>query len=129
VQAVDIKASTQARWPKIITEAAEQSHRGCIPELQPPQTLAQALTDYPARPGLIAWEEEDSLTLREALVNRERPSHISLFIGPEGGFATEEVEAAKAAGLQAISLGKRILRAETAALVASALVLHHLDEV
>jgi 16S rRNA (uracil1498-N3)-methyltransferase len=129
VQDVDIKASKQARWHKIITEAAEQSHRGCIPELQPPQTLAQALTDYPARPGLIAWEEEDSLTLREALVNRERPSHISLFIGPEGGFATEEVEAAKAAGLQAISLGKRILRAETAALVASALVLHHLDEV
>ena len=127
VQAVDIKASKQARWHKIITEAAEQSHRGCIPDLQPPQTLAQALTDHAAQPGLIAWEEEDGLTLREALVNRERPSHISLFIGPEGGFATEEVEAAKAAGLQAITLGKRILRAETAALVASALVLHELD--
>lgn len=46
----------------------------------------------------------------------------------EGGFATEEVEAAQAAGIQAITLGKRILRAETAALVAAALVLYELDQ-
>jgi 16S rRNA (uracil1498-N3)-methyltransferase len=129
VQDVDIKANKQARWHKIITEAAEQSRRGCIPQLHPPQTLAQALADHPPQPGLIAWEEENTLTLREALLDEERPSHISLFIGPEGGFAAEEVEAAKAAGIQAIPLGKRILRAETAALVASALVLHHFDEV
>ncbi|MAT96854.1 MAG: 16S rRNA (uracil(1498)-N(3))-methyltransferase [Anaerolineaceae bacterium] len=129
VQDIDIKASKQARWHKIITEAAEQSRRGCIPELHPPQTLAQALAERPAQPGLIAWEEKDGLTLRKAFLGGERPSHISLFIGPEGGFAAEEVEAARAAGMQAITLGKRILRAETAALVASALVLHHFDEV
>jgi len=127
VQNVDIKASKQARWHKIITEAAEQSRRGCIPELQPPQTLSQALTAHSTQPGLIAWEEAEGLTLRGALAGGERPSHISLFIGPEGGFAAEEVEAAQAAGMQAITLGKRILRAETAALVASALVLHELD--
>lgn len=129
VQDVDIKASKQARWHKIITEAAEQSRRGCIPELQPPQTLSQALADHPNQPGLIAWEEAKGLTLREVLTGGERPSHISLFIGPEGGFAAEEVEAAQAAGLQAITLGKRILRAETAALVASALVFYQLDEI
>ena len=129
VQVVDIKAGKQARWHKILTEAAEQSRRGCIPELHPPQTLGQALADHPPQPGLIAWEEEDSLTLREALSGAERPSHISLFIGPEGGFAAEEVAAAEAAGIKAITLGKRTLRAETAALVASALVLHHLDDV
>ena len=127
VQDVDIKTNKQARWHKIITEAAEQSRRGRIPELHPPQTLAQALENHPAHPGLIAWEEEESLSLRGALAGGERPSHISLFIGPEGGFATEEVEAAQAAGIQSITLGKRILRAETAALVASALVLHELD--
>lgn len=129
VQDIDIKEGKLYRWQKIITEAAEQSHRGRIPNLQQPQTLAQALADHPAQPGLIAWEEAEGLTLRAALAGGERPSHISLFIGPEGGFAVEEVEAAQAAGLQAITLGKRILRAETAALVASALVLHHLDEV
>ncbi len=127
VQDVDIKEGKLFRWQKIITEAAEQSRRGRIPELHPPQTLTQALAEQPPQPGLIAWEEEDSLTLRDALLARERPSHISLFIGPEGGFATEEVEAAQAAGLEAITLGKRILRAETAALVASALVLYELD--
>lgn len=127
VQDIEIKEGKLFRWQKIITEAAEQSRRGCIPELHPAQTLAQALAEHPPKPGLIAWEEEEALTLRKALAGGERPSHISLFIGPEGGFATEEVEAAQAAGLQAITLGKRILRAETAALVASALVLHELD--
>lgn len=127
VQNNDIKASKQTRWHKIITEAAEQSRRGCIPELHPPQTLAQALADHPTHPGLIAWEEAEEITLRQALSGEERPSRISLFIGPEGGFAAEEVEAAQAAGVQAITLGKRILRAETAALVASALVLYELD--
>ncbi|MCB9009189.1 MAG: 16S rRNA (uracil(1498)-N(3))-methyltransferase [Ardenticatenaceae bacterium] len=127
VQDVDIKEGKQLRWQKIITEAAEQSRRGRIPELHPPQTLAQVLENHPARPGLIAWEEASGLSLREALVGAERPSHISLFIGPEGGFAAEEVAAAQAAGIRPITLGKRILRAETAALVASALVLHELD--
>jgi 16S rRNA (uracil1498-N3)-methyltransferase len=129
VQDVDIKEGKQLRWEKIITEAAEQSRRGCIPTLHPPLALAEALAAHPAHPGLIAWEEESSLTLRAALAGGERPSHISLFIGPEGGFATEEVEAARAAGLKAITLGKRILRAETAALVAAALVMHQFEDV
>ncbi|MBK8904919.1 MAG: 16S rRNA (uracil(1498)-N(3))-methyltransferase [Anaerolineaceae bacterium] len=127
VQDIDIKEGKQLRWEKIITEAAEQSRRGCIPSLHPPQTLAEALAAQPPQPGLIAWEEADGLTIRGVLGDGERPSHVSLFIGPEGGFAAEEVAAAQEAGLKAVTLGKRILRAETAALVASALVMHELD--
>jgi 16S rRNA (uracil1498-N3)-methyltransferase len=129
VQDIDIKASKQARWHKIITEAAEQSRRGRIPELHPPQTLSQALADQSSQFGLLAWEEAEGLRLRGALAGEERPSHISLFIGPEGGFAVEEVEAAQAAGVRPVTLGKRILRAETAALVASALTLYELDNI
>lgn len=129
IQKVDIKNSKSARWQKIITEAAEQCRRGRIPTLQTPVTLAQALAEHPSQPGLIAWEEAKDVTLREALAVEKRPSAISLFIGPEGGFAAEEIESAQLAGLTPITLGKRILRAETAALVAAALILHELDEV
>jgi 16S rRNA (uracil1498-N3)-methyltransferase len=61
VQDVDIKEGKQLRWEKIITEAAEQSRRGCIPMLHPPQTLAEALAAHGAQPGLIAWEEAAGL--------------------------------------------------------------------
>jgi 16S rRNA (uracil1498-N3)-methyltransferase len=128
-QKVDIKDSKLARWQKIITEAAEQCRRGRIPTLQTPLTLTQALADHPAQPGLIAWEETKDRSLREVLSAGKRPSAISLFIGPEGGFAAEEIATAQTAGIIPITLGKRILRAETAALVASALILHELDEI
>ncbi|VAW32313.1 16S rRNA (uracil(1498)-N(3))-methyltransferase [hydrothermal vent metagenome] len=129
IQKVDIKDGKLARWEKIITEAAEQSRRGRIPTLQTPVTLGQALAKHPSQPGLIAWEETKDVTLREVLSAGKRPSTISLFIGPEGGFAAEEIGAAQTVGLTPITLGKRILRAETAALVASALILYELDEI
>lgn len=129
VQEVDIKEGKLFRWQKIMTEAAEQSRRGRIPVLDTPQTLPQALAEHPARLGLIAWEEEAGLTLRAALAGWERPSHLSLFIGPEGGFAKEEIEAAEMANIKPITLGKRTLRAETAALVAAALVLYELEPI
>ncbi|MCP4421966.1 MAG: 16S rRNA (uracil(1498)-N(3))-methyltransferase [Chloroflexi bacterium] len=128
MQKVDIKSNKLSRWQKIITEAAEQCRRGRIPTLQTPMTLAQALAVQPAQPGLIAWEEEKVETLREVMSAWKRPSAVSLFIGPEGGFAAQEVAAAQTANIAPITLGKRILRAETAALVASALILHELDE-
>jgi len=69
------------------------------------------------------------VTLSEALRGIERPEPaVALLIGPEGGFTDEEVAAARAGGARAIGLGPRILRTETAAVVACALILHELGE-
>ena len=116
------------RWRRIVTEAAEQSGRGRVPAVDPPLPFEEALR---AAPGLclIPWEGERSQGLRSYLRGPARPSAaVSLFIGPEGGFAAGEVEAARAAGCVPVSLGPRILRSETAGIVAAALVMHELGE-
>ena len=72
------------------------------------------------------WEGEKQVMLRDVLQTQalSNPARIAILIGPEGGFTLEEVEMARAAGLLPVSLGKRILRMETAALVAASLVLY-----
>ncbi len=151
----DTGTSKIQRWQRIITEAAEQSGRTRLPELLPIRTLKDALANIP--PGALAlmpWEEEHSLTLRDALKNivhsrggggvdegrgplrspsgqqlpaRHNQITVVLFIGPEGGLTAEEVTQAKQHGAQIVSLGSRILRAETAALAAVANVMYELD--
>lgn len=123
----DAGASKMQRWQRIITEAAEQSGRARLPELLPIRTLQDALDTIP--PGALAlmpWEEEHSLTLRDALKS-STASTVVLFIGPEGGLTVEEVRQAQQHGAQIVSLGSRILRAETAALVAVASVMYELE--
>jgi 16S rRNA (uracil1498-N3)-methyltransferase len=116
------------RWEAILKEAAEQSGRGRIPRLEAALNFKEALAALHTHDlALAAWEEEHSIGLRTLL--RGRPLHsVALLIGPEGGFSSEEMEAARAAGAVPISLGRRILRMETAAVVATALVLHELGE-
>lgn len=120
----------QERWQRILQEAAEQSGRGLIPTLHPPLDFTAALDHARQndRPALIAWEGEDRRSLRAALQELGSPPQLSLLIGPEGGFSAAEVEQARAAGLQAVTLGRRILRMETAAVAAAALVLYQLGE-
>ena len=113
------------RWQRILQEAAEQSHRGKMPTLEAPLQFEQALKAA-ARINsckLIPWEEEKSLSLKEALQTHPA-GEVCLLIGPEGGFSKEEVAQAQSAGFLSVTLGKRILRMETAAVVASALVLY-----
>ena len=78
-------------------------------------------------PALIPWDEERARTLREVsaalLASANPPAAVSLFIGPEGGFSTGEVALAREQGLAPVTLGPRILRAETAALVVTALTI------
>ncbi|MCK4292640.1 MAG: 16S rRNA (uracil(1498)-N(3))-methyltransferase [Planctomycetes bacterium] len=118
------------RWRRIITEAAEQSARGRIPELDQPVRFKQVvmgLAEFDL--CLIASPQEQKMTLREALhqSRKKKPQTIALLIGPEGGFAEQEVRLARDSGAIPVSLGPRILRTETAAIVTTALILHELD--
>jgi 16S rRNA (uracil1498-N3)-methyltransferase len=117
------------RWQRILQEAAEQSYRGKVPTLEPPLRFDQAvkLAEATGACCLIPWEEEKTLSLQEAL--QIRPSReVILLIGPEGGFSSEEVTLARKANFLSVTLGQRILRMETAAMVASALVLYERGE-
>ncbi|MCH7577711.1 MAG: 16S rRNA (uracil(1498)-N(3))-methyltransferase [Chloroflexi bacterium] len=119
-----------ARWRRIVTEAAEQSGRGRVPAIDPPSLFEDAVSAS-GGPGirLLPWEGERSQGLRSYLrALEDRPAAVSVFIGPEGGFAEDEVRLAREAGCVPISLGPRILRSETAGIVAAALVMHELGE-
>jgi 16S rRNA (uracil1498-N3)-methyltransferase len=114
------------RWERIITEAAEQSHRGRIPELDAPVAFEQALADTASADlALIPWENETARTLREVLPSKA--AEVALIVGPEGGFEDGEIELARQHGVQPVTLGPRILRAETAAAAAALLVLYELE--
>jgi 16S rRNA (uracil1498-N3)-methyltransferase len=137
VQSPDEARTKADRWQRIIQEAAEQSGRGRIPSLAAPLRWDEALRQVKdqAQPGVIAWEGEKSIRIPEALAacclpppNPKKSAALAVFIGPEGGYSEEEVVQARAAGLAAVTLGKRILRMETAAVVATALILHELDD-
>jgi 16S rRNA (uracil1498-N3)-methyltransferase len=136
LEAVERKRS---RWERVIVEAAEQSRRARLPELAPTQRLGEACAPLQedqnrAAPGLlrlIAWEEETSLNLRDALAdcNFAEAVRIELFVGPEGGFTEAEVDLARRSGVQPVTLGPRILRAETAGLVAAAAILYEAGDI
>jgi 16S rRNA (uracil1498-N3)-methyltransferase len=113
------------RWKKIIQEAAEQSHRGLVPVLRPAFNYSQLMTNKldTSVSGLFFWEEENLLDLKTVLTKISN-QEMNLVIGPEGGFTPEEAKLARKAGYVSVSLGKRILRVETAAIIASALVLY-----
>ena len=121
------------RWQRIATEAAEQSERTSIPQIHLPLPLGEAVKRWQAigHPGLVFAARatgRDDCNLRNILT-RLGPTHwLTLFVGPEGGFTAQEVEMAVTAGLQEASLGRRILRAETAALLACGLSMYELDE-
>jgi 16S rRNA (uracil1498-N3)-methyltransferase len=131
-----------ARWRTIIREAAEQSRRGRLPRLELPLDFAAACQQAQAMGGLslLAWEEETALDLKAVLYASSATGpgpaddvspaicNIQLFIGPEGGFTPQEAMLATDQGIQPVTLGPRILRAETAGLVAAAALFYELGD-
>lgn len=112
------------RWQKIAVEASRQCGRPDIPEIGEIVTFERMLRDVPESGlRLIPWEEETKTGIREILrdPSRSEMKEFVLVIGPEGGFSAGEIELARQAGFLSVSLGKRVLRVETASLAVLAI--------
>mgnify|MGYP003304925140 FL=1 len=116
------------RWQKIAEAAAKQSGRGKIPEIgQQVLKFKEAVAEAKELDGaIIPYEREQETGIRQFVQNFKGES-VGVFIGPEGGFADEEIALAQENGITPITLGKRILRTETAGMTTTAILLYELD--
>ena len=126
------------RWERIIYEAAKQCKRGLIPKLRGILSFKEALEDMGKNDiNICPYEVEKSLGIKEALqtgqvkkiLENKDEVRVGIFIGPEGGFAEEENEMVKAAGIASVTMGPRIFRTETASIVATAITLYELGDI
>ncbi len=116
------------RLRKIAKEASKQSKRGIVPEVLSPVSFREAVKmATEADLALIPYEEEREMSLKKALTGKT-PKTVSVMIGPEGGFDSEEIKLAKENGIISVTLGKRILRTETAPLAVCSAILYELGE-
>lgn len=106
------------RWRKIVREASQQSRRSDVPVVDDPVLLKAAMANVTAETKLLLAETEQENSLRAAL--ERGTSSVALAIGPEGGWAPEEMTLFGAEGWKPVTLGPRILRAETASISALA---------
>lgn len=134
-------ASRMQRWRRIIREAAEQSGRSRLPTLADAASFEDAL-DRIEQPALLAWECESANGLRDALLRLKASSNtdnadvdgngsaprIGIIVGSEGGVTDAEAAQARDRGIATVSLGKRVLRAETAGVIAAAAVLYEFGD-
>ena len=112
----------QARWRKIALSAAKQSGRTKVPEILAIMDFPELVrAAWPCALKLLCWEGESQINLAQVRRETPRADSLLLLIGPEGGLSADEVAEAARYGFQSIGLGKRILRTETAALVALSL--------
>ena len=124
---VEAAAKRAERWRRIVHEAAKQSRRSDVPSIAAPEPLAAAVQVQSADTRIVLAEQERSTTLRvvvEAAIEAagDQMPTLQIAIGPEGGWAPNEEALFDANGWKAASLGPRILRAETAALAALAIL-------
>lgn len=119
------KGSRRERLSRIALEAAKQSGRAHVPQIEPARSFLQTLEALKSDPPdllLTAWEEEHALPMSRAIAGfvgeRGLPGRVGIVIGPEGGIAPEEWEALHGLGAVSVTLGPRILRTETAGLCA-----------
>lgn len=118
------EAKRSERWQKIAREACKQCNRptppACHQTLDFVELLRKSGGGFDLR--LIFWEEDKARPLKEFFTRNPAPRSVMILIGPEGGFSREEIDRAVAAGFQPATLGRSILRAETAAIAAAAII-------
>jgi 16S rRNA (uracil1498-N3)-methyltransferase len=112
-------AARRKRWQQIAVSAAKQCGRTVAPEVHAPVPFGTVVRDYDGAKYLFAEGGAEA-----TLTANEKPGTVSVLVGPEGGFTTEEREQAKSFGCRLVTLGPRILRAETAAIAALTLCQH-----
>ena len=117
------------RWQGIAEAAAKQSKRGVIPTVAPVMSYAQAVKMASEMDlKLVPYELAEGMEQTKQLIESVKPGQrIAIFIGPEGGFDPEEIRTATEAGIQPITLGKRILRTETAGFTTIAWLMYQLE--
>jgi 16S rRNA (uracil1498-N3)-methyltransferase len=124
----DARQKKSHRWPDVLLRAARQCRRAMLPELYDTAPFAEALQMAArAELSLMLYEGDAQWTLDEG-VGSFRPQSVALMIGPEGGFSVAERDAAQNAGVLPVNLGPRILRTETAAIVAAAILQNRIGD-
>lgn len=118
-----------SRWNKISETASKQSKRGKIPNIGKPLNFKEAIEHSKVNDkNIIPYEKEKENSLKKICEDfREDTKSIGIFIGPEGGFSDKEIELAKNSNIIPITLGKRILRTETAGFITTAILLYELE--
>ena len=125
-------AKRAERWRRIVREAAQQARRSDVPVIHNPVSLAERVRAASSSTRIVLAEQERTTTLRNAVdeaidAARDEMPVLEIAVGPEGGWAPEEEALFDASGWRAVSLGPRILRAETASIAALAVVASALE--
>jgi len=119
------------RWQKIAGEAAKQCRRGMVPEITEDITfsgMTDIVEDKKFSAVIFPYENEKKRSIKDAIRGiKTKPEKLAVIIGPEGGFSDEEAEALKTAGADAVSLGRTVLRTETAGPAAIAMIMYELE--
>lgn len=124
------EAAKGKRWNSIAESAAKQSKRGIIPEVKPVMTFAQAVEYAKAyEKRLIPYELAEGMEETRRILDGISPgTSVAVFIGPEGGFDESEIALAREAGILPVTLGRRILRTETAGMTVLSVLMFHLEQ-
>ena len=123
------KEGKPERWQRIAFEAAKQCKRPKVPKIYDAVSFSEAVSMLEkCSLSLCAYEKETAKSAASALKKTEKLESVGIFVGPEGGFSEKETETLQAHGVQTVSLGKRILRTETAAIVFLTVVMFCLGE-
>jgi 16S rRNA (uracil1498-N3)-methyltransferase len=124
------EAKKVERWQKIAESAAKQSGRGVVPEISMPMSLDKAIEEMKNMDIFFApYECEEETSIKNVLLSKSEPQKVGFIIGPEGGFDISEIEKIKSAGINTVTLGRRILRTETAGEAVLSMIMYEIGDI